>query len=133
MPDCSVLVNFAAERQRMCDSFTYPSGKHNCEKCGLDALTEKIMSYKITRRNCERACLNYPDKAAEIVQKWSDEHGIVTRKSWFLKHFPNAALEDNGYPSACAGDVFGFGCTEKNKSNCRLCWAERYEEGEVEA
>ena len=35
-----------------------------------------------------------PEKAVEIVEKWAAEHPKKTRKSEFLKTFPNANPED---------------------------------------
>ena len=131
MPDCSIFTNFTAERARMCERYTYPSGKHECEKCALFPLVTKDMKMrKKNCRSCIQACFSFPDEAIPIVQKWSDENAIVTRQMWFLKQFPNASLEQDGHPTACAGDVFGFSCAGKGENACRKCWSERYKEGE---
>ena len=40
-------------------------------------------------------------KAVSIVEKWSKEHPIKTRKSEFLKMFPNARMGSDGFPNLC--------------------------------
>lgn len=42
--------------------------------------------------DCIRAILYNPQKAIEIVQKWSDSNPIKTRQSEFLKLFPETHL-----------------------------------------
>ena len=44
---------------------------------------------------CIRYCFDNPEKAVEIVEKWSAEHPVKTRQSEFLKMFPDVELEDN--------------------------------------
>lgn len=114
--DCSNFKNFVVERERMCREFN-----KRCEKCEL---------YKIAYgRYCIHRCYANPEKAIAIVQDWSDKNPIMTRKKKFLEMFPGANMEDGGYPSACAGDVFGFMCskTTQSKLNCAQCWAEPLE------
>lgn len=119
--DCSTFRNFCLERERLCKSHSTPSGKAVCDNCELNAL-EKLSQ----RRYCPHRCMEFPDEAIKIVQKWSDNNKIKTRKSEFLKLFPKAGLEDGEYPTVCAGDIFGFACpndTTKGKlCTCKECW-----------
>ena len=77
-------VEFLKEKERMCrehDCFDCPLGKKNNEReLGCPALENQ-----------------YPETAIAIVEQWSREHPIKTRQSEFLKMFPNAKLDQNGY------------------------------------
>lgn len=103
--DCSNFKNFVVERERMCKA-------RECEDCDLNQLNTNI--------SCVSGCFKNPDKAIAVVQEWSDEHPIATRKSNFLEMFPNAQLvHEEVIPVACAGDIYGFKCA---LTNCEDCW-----------
>lgn len=65
---------------RMCDT----EKLNGCEGCGL--------SYESngTGKACEEFIKINPEKAVRIIKKWSSEHLKKTRRSEFLKMFPNA-------------------------------------------
>ena len=44
---------------------------------------------------CEDLEVLYPERAVEIIEKWSAEHPVKTRQSEFLKLFPNAYINGN--------------------------------------
>ena len=71
----------------------------------------------------------YPEKAIEIVQKWSDEHPQKTYLSEFLKAYPNTLLNDTGLPKDVC--LYNLGLTDcRNDRNCVDCWNQPIEEGE---
>ncbi len=41
-------------------------------------------------KNCVVFLLLYPEKATEIIRKWSEEHPQKTRAGLLLEHFPDA-------------------------------------------
>ena len=119
MMDCSLYINFLAERERMCRSYRYKNGASNkadCGKCKLHTIGKE--------RYCANRCENHPLEAIKIVQEWSNKNPVKTRKTVFLQMFPNATIEPSGVPSACAGDVFGFACGGKKSGDCVVCWSE---------
>ena len=124
--DCGIMKNFVVQRKRMCAKHTYPSGKQECKKCPLG----KLHGRNCSTRECAFANIEQYEKALAIVQKWSDNNLVETRKSKFLKLFPKASLEDSGIPTVCAGDVFGFRCEYKGEPdvNCKFCWSQEYVE-----
>ena len=108
MPDCSKTEVFFKELKRMCNKFN-----STCVGCKIYDICFDIGCYSFIK--------NDPQKAIEIVQKWSDEHPIKTRQSEFLKVFPNAHLI-NGVINICPKTAFfDFGdCpTQKTCDNCR--------------
>ena len=75
--DCSVTVNFLKEWRRYC-------GGRRCGYCDLSEHNECGFP----------ACQvkDHPDKAVEIVQKWSDEHPVKTRLDDILEKSPHIEL-----------------------------------------
>ena len=124
--DCSIMNNFVIQRKRMCAKHTYPSGKQECKNCPLG----KLHGRNCSTRECAFAHIEQYEKALAIVQKWSDNNPVETRKSKFLKLCPNAALDDSGIPIVCAGAVFGFYCESKSEQavDCKSCWSQEYVE-----
>jgi len=118
MIDCSNVVNFFRESDRICDLY-------DCPECPLSSQNnENHISYcpdSLDHENIE--------KAVEIVQKWSDEHPQRTILEDFLEKYPNAPLNENGSPKACpylVGYEDEGNCN--NYSSCRKCWDRQYEE-----
>lgn len=81
-------VKYLKERKRMCDSYN-----HMCDGCGFGKVPK-----------CNRTEEDNPEKAVEIVERWSDEHPIKTRQSEFLKIFPNAVIQ-NGVIQICPRNI----------------------------
>ena len=77
-------VKYLKERERMCDSYN-----NMCDGCGFGKVSK-----------CNRPEEDNPEKAVEIVEKWSSEHPAKTRQSELLKAFPNAEIK-NGIAVAC--------------------------------
>lgn len=71
--------------------------------------------------NCHVFEVEYPNEAEAIVRKWAKEHPRKTRKDVLLEKFPNAILNDNGCPAACARDLgLTQGCCLDDW--CKDCW-----------
>ena len=85
MIDCSKTKNYLKERKRMCH-------KNSCDVCPLSSFSNNTNKICRVFENC------YPDKVMEIVQKWSDEHPQKTYLTEFLKSYPNAKLNSDGFP-----------------------------------
>lgn len=86
MIDCNITKNYIHERKRMCESYS-------CFKCPLSSETNG------TNKICRVFENDYPSEAMKIVQKWSDEHPPKTLLSEFLKSYPKAKLNSDGFPS----------------------------------
>lgn len=102
-------VKYLKERNRMCDSYN-----NMCDGCGFGKVPK-----------CNRTEDDNPEKAVEIVEKWSAEHPIKTRQSEFLKMFPNAPLRENGSIAICPLDVDRDAkCSQKQGARCPDCQKE---------
>lgn len=102
-------VKYLKERNRMCDSYN-----NMCDGCGFGKVPK-----------CNRTEDDNPEKAVEIVEKWSAEHPIKTRQSEFLKMFPNAPLRENGSIAICPLDVDRDAkCSQKQGLRCLNCQKE---------
>lgn len=86
MIDCNITKNYIHERKRMCH-------KNSCEVCPLSSFSNGTNKICRVFENC------YASKAIDIAQKWSDEHPPKTLLSEFLKSYPNAKLNSDGFPS----------------------------------
>lgn len=113
MIDCNITKNYLSERNRMCK-------RKGCNECSLGSYLNG------TNKNCRVFENCYPDKAIEIVQKWSNENSPQTLLTEFLKHYPQTDLE-NGLPPLCA-EMLGLVDKEcRHEFNacycdCQECW-----------
>lgn len=118
MIDCSKTENYFAEKQRMTKR---PKGGicelHccDCPLCSKNNGTSEILS-------CTSFEIHYPEKAIEIVQKWSNEHPQKTYLSEFLKNYPNAPLADDGTPEICPERLGLTGIKKPCFGDCVKCW-----------
>ena len=86
-------VKYLTELLRMCGTIL------DCDSCplGIEDRTycdeSRFDEYNMNVDNLK--------KAVSIVEKWSEEHPIKTRKSEFLKMFPNARMGSDGFPNLC--------------------------------
>ena len=82
--------------------------------------------------NCEEFELSYPERAIEIIEKWSQEHPQKTMLSDFLEKYPNAQLDKSGTPCVCP-DELGY-CEGRyckpNELDCVKCWNRPLKKGE---
>lgn len=111
MIDCNITKNYIHERKRMCDSY-------GCFECPLSSKTNG------TKKTCRVFENYYPDKAIEVVQKWSDENPPKTLLTEFLKSYPNVKLNNCGYPEyiiPCVLGVIHKDCACHYNSSCDTC------------
>lgn len=66
------------------------------------------------------------EKAIEIVEKWSKEHPKKTRKSEFLKNYPQAVIDKCGNPIFCV-KALGYEEDCGPQDNCSKCWNKEVE------
>ena len=96
--DCGYTENYFKEKNRMTKNCEI-----GCNHCLIGSHNNGFDLLCVEFEN------TYPDKAIEIVQKWSDEHQVETR----AEHFhPNARMR-SGHPIGC-----------------KKCWDKPYIEGE---
>lgn len=105
-------VEFLKTKKRMCES--YVGSCRGCPICN-ERKTERV--------SCDKYMCKYPEKAVAIVKKWSEEHPIKTRQSEFLKHYPDAKIED-GVIRICPKMMkkdFNLHLCGNNQEACRKC------------
>nr|DAR25647.1 MAG TPA: hypothetical protein [Bacteriophage sp.] len=108
-------VRYLKERMRMCHSF----GNTSCGGCPIYA-ERGILT-------CTQFQNIFPGQIVEIVEKWAKEHQRETRLTEFLKHYPNALMEDDGTPEVCVNEL-GLKRDDGCISNCIKCWNRPLEE-----
>lgn len=64
-------VNFIKEKNRMCDSIS------RCDMCDLHGRTT----------TCREFVRDYPEEAVKIVEKWGNEHPVMTNGAKFEEVF----------------------------------------------
>ena len=125
MIDCSKTENYFAEKRRMTKRAKNGLCKLGCSNCPLCSINNN------KGQSCTAFEMLYPEKAIEIVQKWSDEHPPKTFLTEFLKNYPNAPLDDDGAPTFCPHRLGLIGADDcKKDGNCVKCWNQPIEDGE---
>lgn len=117
MIDCSKTENYFAEKVRMTKRAENGLCKLGCSNCPLcSENNNKGLS-------CTGFEMLYPEKAIEIVQRWSDEHPKRTYLSEFLKNYSNADLNCNGTPKwiHCPHHL-GLKDIDNCDKGCVECW-----------
>lgn len=84
------FVKSAHDRNRMCN--VKRGIGEGCKGCPLDEVVKGV---------CSVWCLNNPEKAIEVVERWADDNPVETRQSVFLKQFPKAELDVSGVITIC--------------------------------
>nr|DAM46125.1 MAG TPA: hypothetical protein [Caudoviricetes sp.] len=131
MIDCSKTENYFAEKRRMTKRRKIYGNaymcKLDCANCPLNSLNNGTND----NISCSDFEAFYPEKAIEIVQKWSDEHPPKTYLTELLKNYPNVSLEDNGTPNFCPSRLGLMSIDDCRKDhNCVECWNQPIEDGE---
>lgn len=123
MADCTKTVEFMREWIRLCKS-------NNCNDCPLE-------SNKVNSQHCRWYVVAETEDAIAIVQKWSDEHPVMTWMSKLVEKFPNAE-KISMITGACPGWVFGTGpnmhrtgCDGRRERRCEECWNGEYKEADA--
>jgi hypothetical protein len=104
-------VKYLTELLRMCTIL-------DCDSCPL-GIEDRTYCDESHFDECNMNVDNLK-KAVAIVEKWSEEHPIKTRKSDFLKMFPNAKMGSNGLPysSPCNLDAT-ISCQGRTCKQCK--------------
>ena len=66
--------------------------------------------------DCVKLLRLYPEKATEIIRKWSEEHPQKTHGDLVLEHFPNADLS-----ILCPSMILGKEWDDKNCKRFQKC------------
>lgn len=125
MIDCNIASNFLKEQNRMCIKYrAYPNA---CRGCPLSCWNNK--SPKGDLITCCDILSKEPQKAIEIVQKWSNENPSQTLLTEFLKHYPQTELNFYGCPNIapCELGLIEMKNMCKNQyisegEPCKNCW-----------
>lgn len=127
MIDCTKTTNYFTEKLRMTKRTKNGLCKIKCSNCPL------CSNNNGEGLSCPTFEMYYPEKAIEVVQLWSNANPQRTYLTEFLKHYPNAPLEDDGTPNFCPyrlGLMSEDNCRKDH--NCIECWNQpiRIETGE---
>lgn len=128
MIDCSKTENYFAEKRRMTKRTRKGLCEIDCSVCPLCSENNGTSGLV----SCTTFEMLNPEKAIEIVQKWSNAHPQRTYLSEFLEHYPNAQLYDAGIPKGICPYHLGL----MSKDNCRKdhyclgCWNQPIKDGE---
>ena len=102
-------VKYLKEKNRMCNTFGL-----SCSGCPLGNSVE----------DCDDLQKERPEKAVEIVEKWSAEHPQKTMMSDFFEKHPNAKSRKDGTPNTCPYKL-GYeeeACCKNHTHDCKDCW-----------
>lgn len=126
MIDCSKTENYFAEKVRMMKRAKNGLCKLGCSNCPLCSINNN------KGQSCTAFEMLYPEKAIEIVQRWSDEHPQKTYLTELLKIFPNTPLNDDGTPKGiCLHELGATSLDNCEVDNaCAKCWNQPIEDGE---
>lgn len=117
--DCSKTENYFAEKRRMTKRAKNGLCKLGCSNCPLCSINNN------KGQSCTAFEMLYPEKAIEIVQKWSDEHPPKTYLSELLKYFPKVELNNKGLPKWICPHHLGLNEIEDcggTDNYCAECW-----------
>lgn len=126
MIDCTKTINYFNEKLRM----TKRTKKGLCETSCSDCPLYNENNGTSEGLSCGCLEMHYPEKAIEIVQKWSDAHPQKTFLTEFLKNYPNAPLDDDGAPKGVCPHALGLTDIDDCDGNCVKCWNQPIEGGE---
>ena len=132
MIDCSKTKDYFAEKLRMTKKHKLinpPFGggyicELNCAYCPLSS-SNNGSSDMMTCSDFETI---YPQKAIELVQKWSNEHPPKTLLKEFLKHYPKTELNSVGCPNIAPCELGIIKLKDECKYRnvycfqCKDCW-----------
>lgn len=118
MIDCTKTTNYLNEKLRITKIAKNGVCKTKCSDCPLciDNNGEGL--------SCTSFEMLYPEKAIEIIQRWSNAHPPKTYLTEFLKHYPNALLRIDGTPKVICPYYLGLISRDdcRKDHNCVKCW-----------
>ena len=104
------IKDFVLGRQRMCKYYD----------CDNDCISKSGEYCPLENYPCD-SIDSITDDVVDTVERWVKEHPMKTRQIEFLKHYPNARL-DNGVIEICPESV-DKGCKVNcNITTCYLCY-----------
>ena len=108
---------YLKEKDRMCKNYWM------CDHCPASCAKNGL------NMNCTDLTKRFPEKMIDIVKVWSNKHQLKTRKTEFVTKYPNAPLNEKGYPYFTPINL-GY-CSYKSCSTCpnlgreyTYCWDE---------
>lgn len=101
-------IEYLKEQKRMCTSY------EDCAICPF--CSDNYWQFFA----CNDFQTEHPEKAVEILEKWSKEHPVKTIKDDFFEKYPNAKLREEGIPESCAKNL-GYK-TDCRYGYCVECW-----------
>ena len=84
-----------------------------------------------TKESCCDFTIQFPKKAEKILTKWAEEHPQKTILTDFLEKYPNAPLNESGFPKVCPVGLgfYDSGCPfVGGVVDCKKCWNRPMEE-----
>lgn len=111
MIDCSRTKNYLVEKKRMTKSNKYIC-TIDCNDCPLSGLNNGI------NISCSSLEMDYPDKAVEIVQRWSNDNPKKTLLTEFLEYYPKTELNGMGLPNIAPCELGLVELNSKCIENC---------------
>lgn len=121
MADCAKTVDFLREWYRMCGALACADCPANSQSNGHDC-------------SCPTLKIKYPEDAIAIVQKWSDEHPVITWESKLKELLPNVDISKI-IGTCCPYNLLGGEapnmetCRSSGKyEDCVNCWQGEYKE-----
>ena len=102
-------IKYLKEFDRMCKS------QPNCKGC----------PFNHRNNGTETLCLDFlmqnPEKAVDIVEKWSKKHPQKTLLQDFSEKYPNALIPSDGTPIFCPQSL-GYKSPNYCCPDCVKCW-----------
>lgn len=121
-------VRFLKESKRLCKkSYDKEMG------CGLCIAHDEENDFCMIDVNCHdsNSKSNYKD-AVEIVEKWMKMNPNKTRMQDFIEKFPNAKINDHGFPKdtccMCVGYCESCDKAYPSETDCYFCWKKELED-----
>lgn len=131
MIDCNITKNYFNEKQRMTKRRKIYGNAYMCKIDCADCPLNSLNNGTNDMTSCSDFEALYPEKAIEVVQKWSDEHPQKTYLTELLKNYPNAKLGENGVPMNMCPSILGLQDLENcGEISCVECWNQPIEDGE---
>lgn len=106
------------------------------KKCIEDCCECQLFSKNNVKKvDCAVLEMEYPEEAVAIVQKWLDKHPQKTFLSDFLEKYPNAPMNERGFPDNFCHCDLGYTDVDEEcmtpsllDDHCYQCWTRPLEE-----
>lgn len=123
------MSDFLKNAERMCNHFL----KNRCKGCLLYVTWRNAETNEIESQGCLAENIqSFEDiaTAIEMVQEWTEDHPLKTRKQDFFEKHPNALEFTNiKMPKVCAKDCgYCKTCDYEYGAMCKECWDEPVED-----